>query len=483
MRLAWPGVARRGPSASSAEDVAAPAATTPKRPSLVRRLVILAAAWSLGVLAVAGVALAALFSQLASARFDDTLDPVVDILLAGASGAGGRLTVTAPADPRFQPAFGGYYWEMMTADAAPPPQMLRSRSLWDHVISLSPDNLAALANAPGDVLFFNDDGPLGQPLRVAAMQARLEGLSPPVIVMAAADRSPVERDVRTFDTSIGVALLLLAAGLIAAVVVQVRVGLRPLFALRREVTAVRTGRSERILGDYPSELEPLAAELNVLMTHTHEIVERQRTHVGNLAHALKTPLSVMMTEAAQQGGPLAEVVMRQATTMGQHVDHHLRRATAAARTQGQGESTPVAPVIEDLSRTLEKIFRDKLDEVEWDCPEDVSFRGERQDLLEIAGNVTENGCKWCRARVRVTARAVGDHHFELVVEDDGPGLPSEKRGEVLRRGARLDEHTPGSGLGLAIVDELARAYGGSIALGDSKLGGLQVTIVLPRAEQ
>jgi signal transduction histidine kinase len=218
------------------------------------------------------------------------------------------------------------------------------------------------------------------------------------------------------------------------------------------------------------------------MAHTQEVVERQRTHVGNLAHALKTPLSVMLTEASQQGGPLAEVVRRQVQTMGQHVDHHLRRARAAARTQGQGESTPVAPVVEDLSRTLERIYRSKLAEIEWACPEDLSFRGERQDLLEIAGNVMENACQWCAARVRVTAEPDGPRHFVLTVEDDGPGLPPEKRSEVLRRGARLDERTPGSGLGLAIVDELARAYGGSIALGASLLGGAEAVIRLPRAE-
>jgi signal transduction histidine kinase len=260
------------------------------------------------------------------------------------------------------------------------------------------------------------------------------------------------------------------------------VGLQPLFALQRDVTSVRTGRSERIVGHYPSELEPLAAELNALMAHTQEVVERQRTHVGNLAHALKTPLSVMLTEAGQQGRPLAEVVKRQVQTMGQHVDHHLRRARAAARTQGQGESTPVAPVVEDLSRTLEKIFRGKLAEIEWACPEDLRFHGERQDLLEIAGNVMENACQWCAGRVRVTAEPDGPRDFVLTVEDDGPGLPPEKRSEVLRRGARLDERTPGSGLGLAIVDELARAYGGSITLGASPLGGVAAVIRLPCAE-
>jgi signal transduction histidine kinase len=448
---------------------------------LVRRLVILAAAWSLAVLAVAGVALSMFFSQAVMARFDDGLDLTVNGLVATVPVEKGQIGAPPVTDARFGRAYSGFYWQIATAERSAAGQIIRSRSLWDHELERPSAELEALAREPGQIVHYNSVGPLDAPLRVAAMQARLDGVASPVIIMTAADRSPVNRDVRTFDTTIAVALIMLGAGLISAVVVQVRVGLQPLFALQREVTAVRTGRSERIGGHYPRELEPLAAELNALMAHTQEVVERQRTHVGNLAHALKTPLSVMLTEASQQGGPLAEVVTRQAQTMGQHVDHHLRRARAA-RTQGQGESTPVAPVIEDLSRTLEKIFRGKLLEVEWACPEDLSFRGERQDLLEIAGNVMENACQWCAGRVRVTAEPDGPREFVLVVEDDGPGLPPEKRNEVLRRGARLDERTPGSGLGLAIVDELARAYGGSIALGASALGGVEALIRLPRAE-
>jgi signal transduction histidine kinase len=360
--------------------------------------------------------------------------------------------------------------------------MLRSRSLWDRAISLPPGGLDALAKAPGEMIFYDSEGPLKQPLRVAATQADLQGVSRPVIFMAAEDRSLIDRNVRRFDTTIAVAVVALGAGLLAAVIVQVRIGLRPLFALRREVAAIRGGQSERIAGRYPSELEPLAAELNALLTHTQEVVERQRTHVGNLAHALKTPLAVLTTEAEQRPGPLAEVVLRQAATMGQQVDHHLRRARAAARAQGQGERTAVAPVLEDLARTLERIFQTRLAEIEWDCPEALFFVGERHDLMEIAGNVLENACKWCAGRVRVEAVAVSPRQFSLTVEDDGPGLPEGGRGEVLRRGARLDERTPGSGLGLAIVDDLARAYGGSVTLSESPWGGLKVVILLPKAD-
>ncbi|MEO8113563.1 MAG: ATP-binding protein, partial [Phenylobacterium sp.] len=164
------------------------------------------------------------------------------------------------------------------------------------------------------------------------------------------------------------------------------------------------------------------------------------------------------------------------------VDQHLRRARAAARTQGQGERTSVAEVLDELTRTLERIFRDKGVAIDWDAPEDLYFSGERQDLLEIAGNGVENACKWCAGKVRVRIAEPKPDRFRLIIEDDGPGLPPDRRAEVVRRGARLDENAPGSGLGLSIIEELARAYGGSLTLGAAALGGLLLEIDLPRAE-
>ena len=314
-----------------------------------------------------------------------------------------------------------------------------------------------------------------------ARQTSITGAPMPVIFMTAEDRSPINRDVRAFVAWTAGAFVLLGAGLIAAVFFQVRVGLRPLFVLRREIADVRRGKAERISGDFPIELTPLAEELNALMTHNQEVVERQRTHVGNLAHALKTPISVMIAEAAQRPGPLAEVVSRQAEVMRQHVDHHLRRARAAARTQGQGERTDVSEVLDELARTLERIFTDKGVRIDWDADEDLFFLGERQDLMEIAGNAMENAGKWCAGRVRVRAHALGADRMALTVEDDGPGLTPDERETVVRRGARLDEDAPGSGLGLSIIDELARAYRGALKLEDSNLGGLKLAIDLPRA--
>lgn len=190
----------------------------------------------------------------------------------------------------------------------------------------------------------------------------------------------------------------------------------------------------------------------------------------------------MLTEARQTGGPLAQVVESQAEAMRQQVDHHLRRARAAARTQGSGERTSVAEVLDELSRTLERIFQDKQMEIDWDAPDDLYFLGERQDLLELAGNAMENAGKWGRRKVRVRASAEPGDRLRLTIEDDGPGLNAEERLTVVRRGERLDESAPGSGLGLSIIDELSRAYGGGMKLGEARLGGLMVELDLPRAE-
>ena len=193
--------------------------------------------------------------------------------------------------------------------------------------------------------------------------------------MAAEDRTPIDEDARRFAATTAVALVALGIGLVIAVFAQVRIGLRPMFEVRREVARVRKGKAQRLTGVYPEELAPLANELNALLDHNQEVVERQRTHVGNLAHALKMPISVLLTEAEKNPGPLAEVTARQAHSMRDHVDHHLRRARAAARAQGQGERTEVAPLLEELTLTLERIYQDRGCAVDWDAPDDLAFLG------------------------------------------------------------------------------------------------------------
>ena len=455
-----------------------------RQPSLARRLVMLALGWSLAALVVVAVVLELLFQQASLRRFEQALGVLIDNLIAGSTVEAGQAVAPAFTDARALRAYSGLYWTIGEPDAKGGVRTLtpsRSRSLWDSELRTPPDLMARLRADPSQPVAFDASGPLpGERLRAVARLATLEGR--PFVFLAAEDRRPIDRDVANFIAATALAFLLLGAGLIIAVVIQVRVGLRPLFDLRREVADVRRGTAERLQTVYPTELKPLADELNALVIHNHETLERQRTHVGNLAHALKTPISVMIAEAGQQPGPLADVVTRQAELMRQQVDHHLRRARAAARAQGPGERTSVAEVLDELSRALGRVFQDKGPSIDWDAPEELFFLGERQDLLEIAGNAMENAGKWGRSRIRVRAAPLGVDKLSLVIEDDGPGLPADQRAAVIRRGARLDETAPGSGLGLSILDELARAYGGRLSLDDSAIGGLRVTVELPRAQ-
>ncbi len=454
-----------------------------RHPSLARRLVLLALGWSLATLIVSAVGLALLFQQAAIRRIDQNLNDVTVNLVAGSTVEDGQVVAPPFTDERALRAYSGWYWEIAEPIAAGKLHALvPSYSLFDTTLRAPADLVARLKANPGKHISYDTVGPQGEPLRARAQQNWLPGRRSPVIFLAAEDSSSVAREVQNFVVATSSIFILLGAGLVVAIIVQVRVGLRPLYNLQTEVAAVRRGKSQRLEGAYPSEVMPLAEELNALVEHNQEVVERQRTHVGNLAHALKTPISVMLTEAGQRPGPLAELVSRQAQAMQLQVDHHLRRARAAARTQGLGERTGVAEVLDELSRTLERIFRDKGVSIDWDAPDDLYFLGERQDLQEIAGNAVENACKWCKAKVRVRAEAAAPQQLRLVVEDDGPSLPPDRRDEVLRRGARLDESAPGSGLGLSIVDELARAYGGALRLGDSAMGGLRLEADLPRAD-
>ena len=330
------------------------------RNSLVGRLIWLAAGWSIAVLAVTCVAATAFFYTAAISRFDDSLKDMADGLLAGTSVDDvGQVAAPPLTDARSLRVYSGKYWEL--AEIAPGGKLhplARSRSLWDSDLS-GPSDLSRLTM--GSTVDYNTVGPQGEPLRAVAKTRSLPGRKPPVVFMAAEDRSPIDHDVRDFAVRTAILLVLLGVGLVAAVILQVRVGLKPLFDLHREVTDVRKGRMERVVGRYPAELAPLAHELNALVAHNQEVVERQRTHVGNLAHALKTPLSVMLTEAGRDKGPLADLVSRQAQAMRQQVDHHLRRARTAARAQGSRDRSPVGPALDELARTLEKIFERRPD--------------------------------------------------------------------------------------------------------------------------
>jgi signal transduction histidine kinase len=273
--------------------------------SLVRRLVWLASLWIIAALLVTGVALTAFFQQSAIRRFDQNLSYVVDALLSGTNVApDGSLQAPLLTDARTQRAYSGQYWQVAVIESGGRLRAVRrSRSLFDAELTLPPPEMRRLQAAPGTLIAYDIRGPLEEPLRATAVSARLSGFPLPVVFMAAEDRTPIDEDARRFAATTAAALVALGIGLVIAVFAQVRIGLRPMFEVRREVARVRKGKAQRLTGVYPEELAPLANELNALLDHNQEVVERQRTHVGNLAHALKTPISVLLTEARRTPVP------------------------------------------------------------------------------------------------------------------------------------------------------------------------------------
>ena len=455
--------------------------------SLTRRLIWLASAWIILALMLTGWVLTSQYQESALRRLGDELAMAIDEVVIASVVTPTGVEVAEIKDARTLRGLSGKYWMVAEPDGMGGVRVLaRSPSLSGETLAVPSDIPPKLQTSLGDLISYNNAGilkaPQAQPLRIAAGMKTLPGRANPVLFVAGIDRSSIDTDTQQFATFTWTALLGLGLGLVIAVFLQVQVGLRPLFALRTEIADVRKGKAARIANHYPVEIQPLAEQVNRLLDHNQEVVDRQRTHVGNLAHALKTPLSVMLAEAGTAQGMLPDVVRRQTEVMKGQVDHHLRRARAAARAQVLGERTPIAEVLDEMAVMLERVFATKAVEVDWRAPDELAFRGERQDLQEILGNLMENACTWCVRRVRVSAGPTGLGQMVVVVEDDGPGLPEDRREEVIKRGARLDENVPGSGLGLAIVDDLTRAYGGKLSLAASEMGGLKVVLELPAAE-
>jgi len=449
--------------------------------SLAFRLFASAAAWTLVVLPVTAFLLLSLYRQAVERNFDARLNVYLTSLVASTTAEGAK-TPTAPAnlgEPAFTIPFSGWYWQIKTLDAEQP--LFISDSLLDQQLKLpsqegvTPDQtLTRRAYAPG---------PQDQRLRVVEREIRPAGAqSTPYSYAVAGDAAEIERDLAEFRMMLIAALGVLGLGLVVATLFQVRFGLAPLRAIRHDLAAIRSGDAERLEGELPTEIRPLQQELNALIQSNREIVDRARTHVGNLAHALKTPLSVITNEAREKDGPLAGKVIEQAELMRNQITHHLDRARVAARSGAIGDITDVDGVLNGLKRALDRIYEGRALELDVRSDAGLKFQGEKQDFEEMVGNLLDNACKWAKSRVWVTATRAGRAgNFEVLVDDNGPGLTEAERERAVKRGQRLDETKPGSGLGLSIVAELAHLYKGRFELEPSPQGGLRARLELPAA--
>jgi signal transduction histidine kinase len=441
-----------------------------------------ATAWTVVILFATGIILSSIYREAVERSFDRRLGVYLSTLVADVAAPEQAADRTEPAlgEPAFQLALSGWYWQVTRLDGAKP-EVRSSRSLYDSNLPALDDAEAPLG-ADG-VRHGYVQGPEDQRLRMVARNVDL-GEDGRFLIAVAGDPQEIDDETRAFDRALTMTFVTLTLVLIFITMFQVRFGLAPLKRISESLAAIRAGTAERLEGRFPVEIEPLARETNALLEANREIVERARTHVGNLAHALKTPLSVVINEAVARGGdPFGAKVTEQAHIMRDQIAHHLERARLAARLKVVGSITEVVAVVTALTRTMEKIYQHRGIAIDLDAPVPVRFRGERQDLEEMVGNLVDNACKW--AQLRVSVEVVSDAGAEpmvrIIVDDDGPGLNPAQRDQVARRGRRLDETKPGSGLGLSIVLELSTLYGGSLTLSTAPIGGLRAELVLPAA--
>ena len=381
---------------------------------------------------------------------------------------------------RFLEPQSGWYWRVV------PVEKIEGAGLSS--LSLGGTKLAGppLAELPYDRQFsrhFIIKGPGGERIRVLESEIDL-GDGRIARFQLAGSQTEFEASVRDFARQVGLMLSLFGLGVVVINGAILLFGLRPLDRARRALSAIRNGEATSLEGRFPSEIEPLVDEMNALIDNNKRIVERSRTQVGNLAHSLKTPLSVLTNEAAAKGGPSAKTVAEQARAMDFQIQHYLKRARIAAQRESIVFRTEVEPVAEKLVSVMRKLNPDKHMGFNMKAEAHV-FMGEKEDLEEILGNLLENAGKWARRQITLTvadaAGGDGRRWLQFTVEDDGPGIAADKRETALKRGKRIDESVPGTGLGLAIVAETASAYGGSVELGESAAGGLRVEVILPAA--
>ncbi|CAN7464512.1 sensor histidine kinase [Rhizobacter sp. LjRoot28] len=474
----------------------------PRWRSLRVRLLAATLVALLVALVLAGLLLASLFRDHVMRQFEDglvaQLDQVTARLEFDTTGQP-RIDPASLSDPRWSRPYSGLYWQVDDLRAeAPRRAVLRSRSLWDTELAAPADQVP-----DGAVHVHTVPGPGGTHLLLAERTVRPRDPPAPTLrLLVAADLAGTEAAVDRFNGVLAWSLAVLLLLLCVAALAQVAVGLAPLRALQRALSDVQAGREPRLAGHFPAEVRPLTDDFNQVLDRNAELVARARTQAGNLAHAIKTPLAAMAQGAAaarKDSGAAAELpdlVMEQVALARRHVDWQLARVRAAAAQGGPSQRVPVAPLVAGLLRVLDKVHADRaLNLAAHPIDPALSFSGDGQALQEMLGNLLDNACKWARHEVRIAVHArtgtagpgdaeakTGAPLLEVHVDDDGPGIAPERRELVMQRGTRLDETVPGSGLGLAIVRELAELQGGAVALGTSPLGGLRVSLTLPRAD-
>jgi signal transduction histidine kinase len=462
---------RGGADGTAVPDDATPSRHVRVTGSLSRRMIVIATAWILLLLAGGGFALDRVLTSTITRNFDDQLTYVLKTLILSAElDSTGQVVFNRElADQRFLEPSSGFYWQVSGGGVEPFP----SRSLWDR--RLRTDGV----HVDRGVHVYDSRQFRDEVLRVAERDAQLPGSQTVWRFQVAQDRAALNAQLAELRQTVVRSFAILGLGLIVMAVLQTWYGLLPLRKVQREIANLRAGATTRVAGAMPAEVAPMIEELNALVAHNDRQAEEARRHAGNLAHALKTPLTVIMNGAAAGQADLADTVIREARTMRRQVDHHLARARAVGRRGSAHSRAAVWPSVEAVERAVARLYPNV--RIDTTGPTDPVARIERQDLDEILGNLVENAAKYGGGSVFVTVVTEAGY-VEIQVEDDGVGIPEADRIRIFDRGVRLDSGKPGTGLGLAIVRDVAELYEGTVTLEESEdLGGLLVRLRLPAA--
>jgi signal transduction histidine kinase len=441
--------------------------------SLTKRIIALSIFWIILALLATALLLGQFYRDHIEEHYDAHVFTHVEELVAAVrTGEDGRVGLhREPTDPRFHRPDSGWYWEVLSEDQP----VVKSSSLADHQLDLSgvvPDENHGIQTVYG---------PGGQKLRAHVVHVSYAQEPGSLTFVATAPEVQISDDVRDYASHVLTSFLVLGIGLSVAVVMQVRVALKPLRAIRREISDIKAGTTARLSTDFPSDVQPLVDELNFLLDHNEMLLKRARNQLGDLAHAVKNPLTVIRNEARTMENKQGQLILEQTHIMASNIDHYLSRARIYGKKDAIGYRTSVRSVVDDIAYAVGHIYKHRDIDIKLLCVKDKWFRGESQDLEEMAGNLLDNACKWAASTVQVSCESIDDR-MQLVIEDDGPGIDEEHREDVMRRGRKLDQSQPGHGHGLGIVRDIARLYGGSLDLGRSEtLGGLKATLDLPAA--
>ena len=441
--------------------------------SLAVRLFFSATVWIILTLLSAGLLLSDLNKQNNLEAFDDRLNLLVETLIGGSKvdSSDGITVVTSIGDPRFFQPYSGWYWQINKGNKT----LSRSRSMWDQVFTLDKRLIGGRTQFIDSVGNEKEQVIEQKNLYIVEREISFPGITEPITFILSGDTFEYKENIKNFDNTLSAILIFLGAGLMIAVFLQVRFGLLPLNKIKDALFKIRNGDKKKLEAKYPLEVQPLATEINDLLEHNEKIVERARTHVGNLAHVLKTPLAVITNEIDKEN----KLLSNQIVLMRKHIDRYLKKAHLESVGKNIKSKIAFLQFMNKMILIFQKLYPDKEIKLQKEFKEFFIY-GSLEDMEELVGNLIENACKWGKEKVQIRFENRGNNQVKILIEDDGPGLNQEQKDKVFTRGFRVDEQTPGSGLGLNIVKDIVEIYKGEIWLEkSSSLKGLRVNIVLP----